>query len=435
MPAVSRFRIHDPAPWLFAMAAGAACAAYLVFRLVGAPDLLSRSPNPISTLVAVIGGAVPPEVATRAALAAIIAFGLPLAVGSAWHWRERWLALVRRPVVAPEGWARRRRQRRDLAYRVMVSYLGHALFIILPFLGITCAQRLGPPGGGGGDPGAEAQQEEAVQVVKVLRRRLIVNPHSAVILRQPAEIDLDLREETRRMATATATQAGGAGEGSGGYDGGEGAELRFVTLDHGGRGWDEAMDVAAPKLLAELRARLHVPAARRPDAVTVSDLAAQRDPAQQPPLIYLCLGSAAPRLGAGDLDFLRRYCQDVGGMLLLDDTGGGRSHAERIARTLFPGQPLVSLPKDDELFRGRQSLAAVAMAERALARHGGDRILGVREGRRWVLVYHPGDLVDGWRGAYGPEWQETAYRFGVNCFDAATRHFLARRKAEAGGAR
>jgi len=46
-----------------------------------------------------------------------------------------------------------------------------------------------------------------------------------------------------------------------------------------------------------------------------------------------------------------------------------------------------------------------------------------------VKGFKPGDLVDGWRGAYGSQWQEIAYQFGTNVFDYATRMFTRRLRA------
>ncbi|HAT09241.1 MAG TPA: hypothetical protein DCS97_01280 [Planctomycetes bacterium] len=360
-----------------------------------------------------------------AALAAMLAGGIPLAV--AWWWRQ--IARLRsrrhpRPGELPARTARRLDEDRRLRYGIMGAYQAHLLLFLLPFIVFSCAKRLGPPGGGGGIVGAQPQEEQ-VEVVKVLRKKMIVNPFSAIKLKKPNEVDIDIKEQTQRLATAQ--QAGGDGQGSGGYEGGEGSELNFVILDHGAAGWDEAVSAAAPNLLRELRTRLSVPTARRPVTVTLGDLMAQKDDAQQPSLIYLCLARNPPKLGEREVEWLRRYLVELHGLLLLDDTGGGRGHAESLARRVMPGRPLVAIPNDDALWRIRQPMRE---PDRALARHGGDRVLGVREGQRWSIVYHPGDLVDGWRGAYGPQWQEIAYQFGSNVFDYATRQFTRRLRSQ-----
>lgn len=385
------------------MSAGAKALALPVWawRIAADPIAADRAPYP--------------------ALAAMLAAGIPLAVG--WWWRQiARLRALRRPASSarPARIQRHRDEEQRLRWGMFGSYQLHVLLFLLPFIAFTCARRLGPPGGGGGIVGAE-QQEEQQQVVQVVRKKMIVNPFSAIKVRKPQEVEIDLKEQTQRRATAT--QAGGEGEGSGGYEGGAGTELNFVVIDHGARGWDEANAVAAPNLLRELRTRLSVPTARRPVAVSLGDLMAQKDDTQQPSVIYFCLSGAGPRISEREADWLRRYCIDLHGTLLLDDTGGGRGHAEALARRVLPGRPLVPIPADDALWRIRQPMRE---QDRALARHGGDRVLGVREGTRWTLIYHPGDLVDGWRGAYGPQWQEIAYQFGTNVFDYATKQFTRR---------
>ena len=45
------------------------------------------------------------------------------------------------------------------------------------------------------------------------------------------------------------------------------------------------------------------------------------------------------------------------------------------------------------------------------------------------MIYHPGDLVDAWRGAYDAEWQDTGFKFGTNVADYAMKRFTRRRRA------
>ncbi len=369
----------------------------------------------------ILAGPIPDEAAIYATLWALVAAGIPIAV--LWWLREQRRWRERRRVLAgdrPARAARRRDEEERLRHNIGGSYLAHVVLFGLCMVAVTCAQRLGPPGGGGGIVG-EKMQEEQEQVVKVIRRKMVVNPFSAIKVSKPKEVDIDIKEQTQRMATAQ--QAGGEGEGSGGYEGGEGTELNFVIVDHGARGWDEAVSVAAPNLLREMRSRLSVPTARRPVPITLGDLMAQKDDAQQPPLVYLALSGPGPRISDREAAWLARYTLELHGLILLDDMGGGRGHAEALARRVLPGRPLVPVPQDDPIWRIRQPMRDT---DRALARHGGDRVMGVREGQRWVLIFHPGDLVDGWRGAYGPAWQEIAYQFGTNVFDYATKQFTRR---------
>ena len=420
--------------WPFWAAVGCAIVTWLVLRPILHADLFSAATGLWQILKAALFAPIPAEGLEQVVAAMLTLSMVPLLVGAVLHWRRRraWL-LERRLHPVPEVVGRAIRDEAGLAWRIAGSYGLHVLvMVVMVLMARGCAQRLGPPGGGGGatEAASEAPKEEQeVKVQQVRRRKLVVNPNSAIILKQPDQVNVDLREATTELVKTQ--KAGGSGNGpGGGYEGGQGAAMRFVIINHGARGWDDAKPVSAPNLLREFGARIRVPTANKPDVVTVRDLAAQSNPDEQPSVVYMSLGNEAPRLSPTDLEFLRRYTTEIGGLILLDDTGGGRRYAETLAQSLFPGQPLVAMPQDDRIFNISQSMASISPEERALAKHGGDRILGVYDGKRWLMIYHPGDLVDGWRGAYGVRWQETAFRFGINVFHYATATFTRIRAAE-----
>lgn len=437
MSSITNRLAHRPprAPtWPFWAAFGSGILTWLVARPLLHSDLFGATTGLWELLKAALFGPIPVGTLEHVVTAMLTVSMVPLLVGALLHWRRRraWLR-DRRMHPVPEVVGRAIRDEDGLAWRIAGSYGLHVLVMVgMVLMARGCAQRLGPPGGGGGETEAASEAPEQVEEVKVQqvrRRKLVVNPNSAIILKQPDEVPIDLREMTKELVKTK--KLGGAGTGPGaGYEGGQGAALRFVTINHGGRGWDDGNLVAAPNLLREVRARIGVPTANKPDSVTVRDLAAQSDPDQQPPMVYMGFGNEGPRFSPSDHEFLRRYAIEIGGLILVDDNGGGRRHAEALAQSLFPGQPLVALPQDDRIFNIRESMASVAPEERALAKHGGDRIMGVSDGKRWLMIYHPGDLLDGWRGAYGVRWQESAFRFGVNVFHYATVTFTRIRAAE-----
>lgn len=320
------------------------------------------------------------------------------------------------------------RQERDLQYHGFTSYGVHILLILLPFISFHCAHDLGPPGGGGGEVG-EKNPEEQIQVVEVKRRKLVVNPFSPIVLDQPDELDVDVQELTKRLATASA--AGGEGEGEGGYEGGAGNAFTFVAINHGGQHWDEATRTqAASKFLGYFRTRTGVKTNLRPLELSVGDLRAQRDDNQQPALIYLCLGSSPARFTRQDLAFLRRYVDEIGGVILIDAVArGARRQADDLARSLFGTAAWKTIGRDDALMNGREQLGSYADRELALSAHDGANLMGVRGADgAWCMIYHPGDLVDAWRGAYDAAWQETGFRIGVNIADYAMKRFTRRRR-------
>ena len=360
-----------------------------------------------------------------AAFWAIVAAGLPAGV-SFWY-LVRGLRLptgIAPGIHLPAALVRRREEDRDLRQGTLGSYFLHMLVIALPMITFSCSHQLGLPGGGGGASG-QPQAEQEIKVKQVKKQKLVVNPFSSIIINTPKQLDENLEELTQRMASAT--KAGGAGDGDGaGYGAGaSGGQIQFVVINHGGHGWDEANAVAAPNFLKEFHKAVPVPTAHSPVSVRVSDLIAQKDPRQQPPLIYLCMDNTGYQFGQAELDFLRKYASStgggIGGTILVDSQGGALPHVQRLVGQLFPGRPLVPIPLDDLLFRIRVPMTG---RDWAIAHHDGDRIMGVREGDRWILVFHPGDLVDGWRAAMGPRWQAIAFQFGINLWDYSAKNFM-----------
>jgi hypothetical protein len=106
---------------------------------------------------------------------------------------------------------------------------------------------------------------------------------------------------------------------------------------------------------------------------------------------------------------------------------GGLAPAQRLCAQLLPDRALVAIPQDDPLFFCHDD---VGERDRALAHHCGGRILGLKDHGRWVVIFHPGDLLDGWRHAFEPRWQEVAIRFGVNVWCSASERSAARGAAD-----
>lgn len=367
------------------------------------------------------------EVTLYASLYALLAAALPLGGGALCYHLAR--IRGRRPALperVPAALSRAWRQDRDLRYNGYSAYLVHVLMLALPFVGFHCAHDLGPPGGGGEEAGEEQLQQ--VQVVEVVRRKLLVNPFSPISLEVPDEMEIEVEDLTERLASAA---AGGEGEGEGGYEGGAGGSFTFVAINHGGAQWDEATrSSAAAKFLAAFASRTGVRTNRRPLELKVGDLMAQEDDDQQPALIYLCLSGSAPRFSRAELAFLRRYVDEIGGVILIDAVGrGAKRHADGIARGITGAAGWRVIGRDDALMRSREDLTGYDDRELALSAHDGGNLLGIRAGDgRWGMIYHPGDLVDAWRGAYDSRWQETGFKIGTNVADYAMKRFTRRRR-------
>lgn len=369
------------------------------------------------------------ELTLYASLFALLAAALPLGWGAVCYHLARLRGRERSVMPGvPAARARAWRQERDLQYNGYSAYLLHVLLIALPFLGFHCAYDLGPPGGGGGEVGEE-NPEQQVQVVEVIRRKLIVNPFSPISLDVPDEVEIDVKEVTERLATAA--KAGGEGAGEGGYEGGAGTAFVFVAINHGGRHWDEATkSSAAAKFLAYFGGRTGVRTKPRPMELSVGNLMAQDDDDQQPAMIYLSIAGSAPRFSSKEMRFLHRYVEDVGGVILIDALGSGaKRHADAIARGVTGTASWRVIGRDDPLMSSRESLSGYSDKQLALAGHDGRNLLGIRASDGyWGIIYHPGDLVDAWRGAYDSEWQDTGFKIGTNIADYAMKRFTRRRR-------
>lgn len=392
-------------------------------RIASIADRLDRAAQPLADPVSWNR-----EVAIYAALFALLAAALPIGGGAVFYHYAR----IRRrswfTAITPSARGRLWRQERDLQFNNYTSYLTHVLLIVLPFLGFHCAYNLGPPGGGGGEVGEE-NPEQQVKVVEVKRRKLIVNPFSPISLEKPEEVEIEIEEITKRMATAA--KAGGEGEGEGGYEGGEGTAFVFVAINHGGAHWDEATKSGAAKdFLRYFGSRTGVKTNREPMELRIGNLIAQDDDNQQPAMIYMSFSGSAPRFSSKEIKFLRRYVEDIGGVILIDAVGGGaQRHAKSLGQKVTNGSRWRAIGRDDELMRSREDLRQYTDKELALAGHDGNKLLGIRASDGyWCVIYHPGDLVDAWRGAYDAEWQDTGFKIGTNVADYAMKRFTRRRR-------
>jgi len=117
------------------------------------------------------------------------------------------------------------------------------------------------------------------------------------------------------------------------------------------------------------------------------------------PLLYMT-GTWDPNLRPEEVAILHRHL--VQGGTLLADSASGRSEFDmafrRLARDLFPGQPLARLPADHPLF------ASFYRIEKLSVNHEPDPVRpdveAVLLGDRPVILYSPLGLSDGWARQY-----------------------------------
>jgi hypothetical protein len=285
---------------------------------------------------------------------------------------------------------------------------------------------------GSGDP--------VVEMVRVTRRReqpqrrMIVNNWSPFIFERMELDDVRVLDEldqesmnTYEIAQETSGQLGEGGGRTGGWpDGMEGATVRFIRLQYSGGDWDQNMDRNSDaNLLRRLNQITGFPVARDGEGLTVNRLR-MFPAARKPPFVFMT-GSGNIRFSQSDIQTLRWYTLEEGGMIFATHGGGnfGRNFRREISR-IFPGQRLVDIPNDDPIFRAPFLFPGGAPP---LWQQDGSRALGIRHEGRWVVFYHPGDMSDAWRDGHSgasPEVAEQAYRMAINVIYYAFNMYHAR---------
>lgn len=315
----------------------------------------------------------------------------------------------------------------------------------------------GTPTGGGSPTGTGIQQMIAqVKVVKATKkkkRKLMVNPHSAISFHVPdlddAGVDKAVEREslvtyqadpTRVLMTGPTGTGGprgiggrgtggalGAGGGTtGGWpDGMDNALVRFIRLEYNGRAWDDGMDAmsrADMNFLAEFHKFTTFKTAERGESHPIASLK-KYPKGFAPPFVYMT-GEGDINVSGSDMKILRDYLQD-GGMLFADCGSPQWDRAFRsFIQQVMPGNRLLQIADDDPLFQVPYSFPNGAPP---LWHHGGSRALGVKYKDRWVVFYHPGDLNDAWKTGHNgldPKLAEGSIEIGINVVYYAFTHYL-----------
>jgi pSer/pThr/pTyr-binding forkhead associated (FHA) protein len=280
-----------------------------------------------------------------------------------------------------------------------------------------------------------------VEMVKVKKKkekpkkRLIVNNWSPYIFERMKIDDIkvldQIAESSMDTYEVTQQQAGKLGKG-GGKTGGwpkgmEGATVRFIRLKYDGGDWDQDMGRGADfNLLLRFNEITGFPIAKETESREAGRLRLFAK-GKQPPFVYLT-GKGDIRFSSADINTLRWYTLEQGGMLFIDNGGPGRfdRNVRNLLGQIFPGQRLIDIPNDDPIF---QAPFVFPSGAPPLWKHAGDRALGIRHNGRWVVFYHPGDMADAWRDGHSgaaPEIAEQACRLGINVMYYAFNMYYAR---------
>ncbi len=326
---------------------------------------------------------------------------------------------------------------RDPSYRksLITSALAHIAVIVVPLVlqAFGCVRSYLIPFGSG-RPGVAVVHAVERREAKKKRKRLVLNPNSAIYFHVPDLDDSDLLRQVQNMtelAYAADTDAVlgkmGAGEGkTGGWPEGTGSEpVRFIRLEYSGHDWNDGMDPkdrADVNFLQEFRRITGFKVAARSESHPIR-LLRKYDKGYAPPFVYMT-GSGAINIPPADMKILRDYLLD-GGMLFADCGSPAWDRAFReFARALFPDKRLVEIALDDPIF---QMPFVFPNGAPPLWHHGGMRALGIKHKGRWLVFYHPGDVNDAWKTGHSglrPELAKAAHQLGVNIVYYAFTHYL-----------
>jgi hypothetical protein len=191
------------------------------------------------------------------------------------------------------------------------------------------------------------------------------------------------------------------------------ALLTVGRLHYDGGGDWYANPSSLPNLLAAVRERTGLPAAREEKVVALGD-----DELWNVPYLFMT-GHGNVRLADRDIIVLRRYLQQ-GGFLHADDNYGMDESIRRELGRLFPEVPLVEVPLDHPVYH---VVYDFPRGVPKIHEHDGKPAQGFGifvDGRLVVFYSYQSDLGDGWEDPQvhkdPPEKREAALRMGVNLF-------------------
>ncbi|MFP6703734.1 MAG: DUF4159 domain-containing protein [Planctomycetaceae bacterium] len=290
---------------------------------------------------------------------------------------------------------------------VSYSFVFALTFLLLGQIG-GCSEIYEMPAGGG----EQQQIVQQVKVQKVIKRRYIVNPFSAILFHVPPidDIKLQLTELTHHAYKVGYGQGKGAG-----YAGGtKFGKVRFIRLEYSGGDWDQDFGIGADlNMLIEYNVRTQQKVHDKTESRTVMQL--NNFPlGKSPPMVYLT-GQKSISLSQNEVKALRNYLTEKHGMVFGDNGGSSHFHNQFLSmmRRVLPTIDPVPVPLDDVIHRIPYQIPFLPY----VAPHGGTVALGWKVDGRWVCYYHPGDIGDAWADGHAgvsPEIFEYCYQLGTN---------------------
>ncbi len=293
------------------------------------------------------------------------------------------------------------------------SFLGHVVLIlaIVGSMFIPGCKKTYDLVKGSGKPNAMIRQMK-IEVKKVQRKKILVNPNSPIIFETPP---LELTPLNLKEVTANEYKVGqGDGPGPAGYAAGrDGVRFVFVRVHYEGGNWDfNLRNGADENMTKEFGKRSHMPVSTVPQDVTFLELG-RYVKGRAPPVVFMA-GSYGFRFDAREVKAVRSYLLENRGMIFADN-GGNQFHGAflLLMRQALPEIAAVEIPDDDPIYRAPYAMQGCP----PLWAHSGTRALGWKKDGRWVAFYHQGSISDAWKDTHGgtsAESAEQAYQLGVN---------------------
>ncbi len=307
------------------------------------------------------------------------------------------------------GLSPRRSRRLDQSIAGLIAYTVAFSLIALVLSSLRgCEEIYEMPAGGG----KQQQIAQVVKIQKIIRKKFVVNPFSAIIFQVPPidEVQLKLQEITKHAYTV----GYGEGEGAGFAGGTRRGKVRFIRLQYAGGDWDQDFGVGADmNMLFEYGIRTKHAVAEKTESRTISQLD-NFPTGKSPPFVYIT-GQQSISVSNSEIKTLREYIDEKHGMIFADNGGSGHFHNQFLSlmNRVEPEIRPVPIPLDDVIHRIPYQIPFLPY----VAPHGGKEALGWWKDGRWICYYHPGDIGDAWSDGHAgvdrDVW-EACFQLGTN---------------------
>lgn len=280
------------------------------------------------------------------------------------------------------------------------------LFLILTQLS-GCREIYEMPAGGG-----EQKKQQVVKIQKIIEKKIVINPFSAIVFNPPPieDIKLELQELTKH-----AYEVGyGQGKGAGFAGGTNRGKVRFIRLEYQGGDWDQDFGVGSDlNMLLEYGIRTGHKVHDRTESRRVEQLT-NFPKGKSPPVLYIT-GQKNIIFSTREVEILQDYLLEKHGMLFADNGGSRGWHGQFFAQMqkILPTVKPVRVPLDHPV----HSLPFQIPFLPYVAPHGGKDAWGWVVNGRLVCYYHPGDIGDAWADGHAGvkrEIWENCYQLGTN---------------------